>query len=234
MAVFQQENVTVYFDTAGRVVRFVLRAYDSTIQTTLYQYNAAGDCVATEYNNPNSGNQVRVTSLKYYEGGRLVKDSSTSGYFCKHMAYYPDGNLRQEYWYGKDHRLQRAFWFGLDSLGRMNRVIDRDYAGNSDPAGRLLSNRKLFYNENGYLAREEEAVPNNATGAKSLFCNNAGSGTFVYDASGRLVAINRTNGPSQKIAYLENGLIANVATSGSNCEGVAYQWDHRYIYTYRQ
>ena len=151
-----------------------------------------------------------------------MKDSSNSGYLCKHFEYYADGSLRQELWFGFDHRyirphrLRRGFWFGVDSAGRINRIIDRNYWNSSDSLGQLVSNRTLHYNEKNQLLREEEAVKNKENFQKSLFCPNAGSADFLYDDAGRLVEIKRTEGPSQIVKYLPNGLIAEIQTSGKN------------------
>jgi hypothetical protein len=235
-----QHNTLFYFDSNGRLIKSIFISYDSTREVQLYRYDDRGDLIETEARSPKFPKPLITTSHKTYTDGRLTKDSSSSGYFCKHIEYYEDGSLRQELWFGLDsrsntsHRLYRAFWFGVDSLGRINRIIDRDYMKSTDSAGQLLSNRTLFYNEKNQLIREEEAVSRRENNQKTLFCPNAGSAIFQYDEKGRLVEINRSEGPSQKIKYLTNGLIAEIETKGKNCDGRPYHWLWTYTYTYRK
>src|SRR6187399_2887704 len=194
----QQQDQTFYFDSNGRVLKSVLIPYDSATQVFLYQYDVKGDLVLTEMSSPKYPKPIVISNHKTYEFDLLVKDSSSSGYMCKHFEYYKDGSLRQELWFGfdghsnMDHRLQRAFWFGVDSLGRIIRVVERDYMGNTDSAGRLISNRTILYNEKGQMIKEEETVPWEQNNTKSLFCPNAGSAIFLYDSFGRLVEIIKT------------------------------------------
>ena len=229
----QQNNQSFYFDTSGRIVRSVFTSNGDT-QVYLFSYDGRGDLIETEVSGSKFPKTIITNSFKTYENGLLVKDSSSSGYFCKHLEYYQNGSLRQELWFGLHHWLQRAFWFGIDSLGRITRIIDRDYMGSSDSTGQLLSNRTLSYNTNGQLIREEEAVTTVKTNVKTLFCPNGGSATFFYDSYGKLIEIVRTKGPSQKVRYLENGLIEEIESKGKNCEGTAYHWTWKYVYTYRK
>lgn len=235
-----QHNTSFYFDSNGRLIKSIFISYDSTEEVQLYRYDYRGDLIETEARSPKFPKPLITTSHKTYTDGRLAKDSSSSGYFCKHFEYYEDGSLKQELLFGADsrsntsHRLYRAFWFGIDSLGRINRIIDRDYMNSTDSTGQLLSNRALFYNERNQLIREEEAVSRRENNQKTLFCPNAGSAIFQYDDAGRLVEIIRTEGPSQKIKYLSNGLIAEIETNGKNCNGRPYHWRWTYTYTYRK
>lgn len=234
-----QKNLTFSFDTSGRVAKSIFIAYDSSTQVQLYHYDARGDLVKTEMTSPKYQEPIVTTMHKTYINGQLAKDSSSSGYFCKHIEYYEDGSLRQELLFSSDdrsntkHRLTRGFWFGLDSARRMNRIIDRTYVSATDSIGQLVSNRILLYDKNGQLIREEEAVRWKEQKQKSLFCPNAGSASFLYDDAGRMIEISRTTGPSQKIKYLPNGLIAEIETKGRNCEGRPYVWQWTYTYTYR-
>jgi hypothetical protein len=235
-----QHNTSFYFDSNGRLIKSIFISYDSITEVQLYRYDNRGDLVETEARNPKFPKPLITTSHKTYTDGRLTKDSSSSGYFCKHIEYYEDGSLKQELLFGLDsrsntsHRLYRAFWFGIDSLGRINRIIDRDYMNSTDSAGQLLSNRTLLYNEKNQLIREDEAVSWKENNQKTLFCPNAGSSIFRYNDAGRLVEIIRTEGPSQKIKYLPNGLIAEIETNGRNCNGRTYHWRWTYTYTYRK
>ena len=235
-----QKNQSFYFDHNGRLVKSILIPPDSATQVRFYHYDSIGDLIKIEATDPRLPKPTITTKHKTYVNGVLIKDSSSSGYFCRHMDYYENGGLKQELWFGPDprykmgHRLQRGFWFGVDSAGRINRIIDRDYMGTMDSLGQLLSNRTLFYNERGQLIREEETVRWKETEQKTLFCPNAGSANFQYDTDGRIIEISRTNGPSQKIKYLPNGLIAEIETEGKMCEGRAYQWKWTYDYTYRK
>lgn len=236
-----QNNLSFYFDTNGRLQKSILIPQDSATQVYTYIYDSKGDRISTEMTSPNYKQPHIITNHKTYMAGLLMKDSSNSNswYLCKHFEYYADGSLRQELWFGFDHRyntphrLIRGFWFGVDSAGRTNRIIDRNYSNTLDSLGQLVSNRTLIYNEKNQLLREEEAVKEKDNIQKSLFCPNAGSADFLYDYAGRLVEIKRSEGPSQKIKYLPNGLIAEIQTSGKNCEGEPYQWRLVYTYTYR-
>ena len=124
--------------------------------------------------------------------------------------------------------------FGIDSAGRINHIIVRRYAGTNEPAGLLISNRTLIYNEHGNLVKEQEEATLDEKDTKSLFCPNGGSATYYYDSTGKLVEIIRTKGPSQRIKYLNNGLISEVESKGQTCEGKAYSWLWKYSYTYRE
>jgi len=235
-----QKNQTFYFDSNGRLVKSIFVPYDSTTEIQLYYYDDKGDLIKSEATSSKYEKPIITTIHKTYIGGRLMRDSSSSGYFCKHMEYYANGSLRQELWFSFDprsnaaHRLQRGFWFGVDSLGRINRIINRDYMATTDSLGLLRSNRTLFYNKKGQLIGEEEAVRWQRSNQKTLFCPNAGSATFFYDDNGRLIEISRTDGPSQKIKYLPNGLIAEIETKGKDCMGRSYHWQWTYTYTYHK
>ncbi|MEO6231642.1 MAG: hypothetical protein ABJB11_11385 [Ferruginibacter sp.] len=235
-------NQSFYFDSMGRLVKSILPQYeyDSSVRTEFYYYDKRGDLFKSETTSSRYPQPIVSISYKTYFDGRLIKDSSSSGYSCKHFEYYEDGSLRQELWFSLnnslnvEHQLQRGFWFGVDTLGRINRIIDRVYGGIADTKGKLLSNRTLFYNDKNQLIKEAEAVRWKKSKIKSLFCPNAGSATFLYDEAGRLTEISRTNGPSQKISYLANGLIATIESTGKTCEGKPYHWNKTYAYTYRQ
>jgi hypothetical protein len=231
VAVCELKNLTFYFDSNGRLVKSILIPYDSATQVELYRYDVNGDLIEQETTSPKFPAPIITTTYKTYKEGRLIKDSS--GYFCRHFTYYDDGNLRQELWYGPKHRLQKAFWFGVDSAGRMNRIISRDYYPPGDSAGRLVSNKTLFYNEKNQLIREEETVAWKESQDKNIFCPNAGSARFAYDSLARLIEITTTAGPSQKIKYFVNGLISEIETDGKNCNGMHYHWKKEYTYTYR-
>ena len=197
------QNHTFYFDINGRLVKGV-QWYDSDTQALTYRYDDRGDLIETDLTSTKYQKPVVTIMYKTYEAGRLIKDSSSSD-FCKHLGYYQDGSLREALCFGAKHRLMSAFWFGIDTEGRMNRIIARAYFRPLDSAGELVSNRTLIYNEKGQMIREEELVPWKVSDEKSIFCPNAGSATFHYDSTGRIVEIERTTGPSQKIKYLQNG-----------------------------
>ena len=234
-----QKNQSFYFDSNGRLIKNIFTEDDGSSRVIVLRYDDRGDLVETESTSPKYPKPIINTYYKTYLEGNLVKDSSSSGYFCKHIEYYADGNPRQELWFGFDsrlnmnHRLQRGVWFGVDSAGRINRIIERNYMGIMDSVGQLVSNRTLLYNDKNQLIEEKEAIKWEEKNQKSLFCPNAGSATFLYDEAGRLIAIQRPQGASQKIKYLPNGLIAEIETKGRNCEGRAYQWLWTYTYTYR-
>ena len=235
-----QNNVSFYFDSNGRLLKSILIPYDSATQVIYYSYDKKGALIRTEEMNPNLPKPLIISFYKTYKDGLLIKDSSNSGYLCKHIEYYEDGSLKQELWFGFDHRyntphrLRRGFWFGVDSADRLNRIIDRVYWNEPDSIGQLLSNRTLFYNEKDQLIKEEENVVMKENNEKTIFCPNAGSATFVYDPNGRIIEIVRKEGPSQIIKYLPNGLIASIETRGKNCEGNLYHWQWYYTYTYHQ
>jgi hypothetical protein len=228
----QQNNQTFYFDIDGRVVRH-MQIYNGDTQVFVYHYDDRGDLRETEMTS--SKYQAVNTFKKYktYKQGRIIKDSANSQ-ICTHLDYYQDGSLKEELRFGKDHRLLRGFWFGVDTEGRITRIIQRDYFRTVDSTGQLVSNRTLFYNEKSQLIREEESVPWEQSDEKTLFCPNAGSAIFHYDTIGRMVEIKRTTGPSQKIKYLQSGLIEEIETIGKNCEGISFHWTWKYEYTYRK
>ena len=231
VAVFQQDNQTFYFDTSGRVEKRIQISSDSSVQETLNHYNKNGDLVLSEASDTRQKGKIYSRIFRTYENGLLVKDSN-SAYFCRHYEYYANGSLKKEEWHGKDHLITEIFWFGIDTLGRLNWIVEREYH-NNDSSGRLISNRTIFYNEKGQMSREEEKVAWEVNNAKTIFCPNGGSAIYHYDNKGKLVEIERTKGPSQKIKYLDNGLISEIETTGQDCAGKDYHWDWKDSYSYR-
>jgi hypothetical protein len=228
----QQNNQTFYFDIDGRLLKHK-QISDSDTQIFVYHYDDRGGLRETEITSSKYQAVNPLINYKTYEQGRLIKDS-TNSQFCTHLDYYQNGSLRQELHFVTDHRLLRGFWFGVDTEGRITRIIQRDYFRTVDSTGQLVSDRTLYYNEKSQLIREEESVPWEQGDEKTFFCPNAGSAIFHYDTTGRMVEIERTTGPSQKIKYLQSGLIAEIETMGKNCEGTSFHWRWKYEYTYRK
>jgi hypothetical protein len=82
------------------------------------------------------------------------------------------------------------------------------------------------------LIKEEETVSWQEYKEKGMLCS--GSADFRYDESNRLIEIIRSDGPSQKIKYLPNGLIKGIETTGKTCKSKPYHWNWTYMYTYRK
>lgn len=146
-----------------------------------------------------------VIYFKSYEGDKLIKDSSSDIHFSFNYEYNKNGKLLKTIVntnFGLGYNTKRVMINKLDSLDRIINIVETVYQNENDLKGTVFSNREIFYYNNGKIEKEVEKINN----SNPLFANN-GSINYVYDSSGNLTQILRTNAASYIYTYNDKGLI---------------------------
>lgn len=233
IAACKESNSIIYFDILGRIEKNVIINADTVTLLVLYSYDKIRNTISTESSGTFFPTPFKATYLKTYENGRLIKDSLESGGWCRHIGYNKNGQISSDTSYGIEHSAYLVRNIEHDVKGNMSGIIVRQYEGRDDIAGKIISARKLFYNDRGCLIREEESIQWQGNDTKNVLCPNAGSAVYRYNENGKLAEVIRENGPSQKITYLNNGLIAEIVTHGKICNGEVYNRTKKSEYYYR-
>jgi hypothetical protein len=146
-----------------------------------------------------------VIYFKSYEGGKLTKDSSSDIPASYSYEYAKNGELLKTIVnsnFGLGYNRKRVIINKLDSFDRVINIVETIYLNEKDLKGTTVSNRDIFYYDNGKIEKEVEKVNSN----NSLFANN-GSITYMYDSRGNLIQRLRTNAASYNYTYNDKGLI---------------------------
>ncbi|WP_153797643.1 hypothetical protein [Foetidibacter luteolus] len=233
VAACRKGNTITYFDTCGRVEKSVLSLNDSSLQTMTFNYGLTKSSLVSVTEIQKSGKFSPSVSYIFYENGRRIRDSISSGGWCQHWDYSKEGKLLARTFYGTNHFKALEIHINYDITGKLYKVIEKLYQGAQDSIGETISHRIFIYSEQGYLVKEEESIPRNQNNTVNLLCPNGGSVCYYYNDSGRLAKTVRTYGPSQKFKYLSNGLVSEIETTGIDCSGKSYSWNWKFEYTYR-
>jgi hypothetical protein len=221
-----------YFDTSGFVQEILL--YDALNKprvTYKFEYNSYGDRIAEDVFDFGLNKGFKGIYFKTYENSRLIRDSSEGT--CHNFFYDDNDHLKKIIWRWLKVGNKRIIQFTYDSVGRPNRIIDRQYQDYKDTVGKLLSDRIVYYNNKGKPVREEESV-NWDSNTYPLNILNYGSIMYKYDQLDKLVEVVRSKGPSQKVKYNDKGLIEVIETSGQYNNGEKFVWKWKYDYSYRK
>ena len=146
-----------------------------------------------------------VIYFKSYEGDKLIKDSSSDIPVSYSFEYAKNGELLKTIVntnFGLGFNRKREIINKLDSSDRIINIVETVYENEKDLKGALFSNRDIFYYDNGKIEKEVEKI-----NSQYAWMHNKGSVSYVYDSSGNLTQILRTNAASCTYTYNDKGLI---------------------------
>jgi YD repeat-containing protein len=194
-----------YFDKGGLLNRQAILDSNGIPKREYYfKTNARGDLIERIQKDYEFKRIDTVTFFKYYERGRLVKDSSSFIPIGYHYSYNRVGrllatNLHSNF-YGNITR--REILNTHDRQGRIIHQLETVYQPSGDPAGSLFSDRDIFYHKNGKVEKEVEKLD-----GQYSWMANKGSLYYSYDSIGNLIQLRKTTGYSYVYVYDKKGLL---------------------------
>ena len=231
---------TIYhFDKEGLLTRQTIQDTIGILKSEFYFITNNHNDLISRIEKDYEHNRIdTVIYFKFYEGDKLIKDSSSNIPSSFYYEYTKNGKLLKTIVntnFGLGYNTKRVTINKLDSLDQIINIVETVYQNEKDLKGTLLSNRKIFYYDNGKIEKEVE----NINSSNPLFVNN-GSIKYVYDSNGNLTQILRTNAASYVYTYNDKGLITtkkmnmNLESDKLLRTDTKIETLDKYSYTFRQ
>ena len=203
----KRSGKTIYhFDKEGLLTRQIIQDATGIPEREFYfTTNYHNDLISRIQKDYEHNKIDTVIYFKSYEGDKLIKDSSSGNPISFNYEYTKNRKLLKTIVntnFSLGYNIKRIIINKLDSLDRIINIVETIYQNEKDLTGTLFSNRDIFYYDNGKIEKEVEKINNQY----SLMDNN-GSISYMYDSSGNLTQILRTNAASYIYTYDDKGLI---------------------------
>ncbi len=167
--------------------------------------NSQGDLIRRIYKSYEYNTADTVHFFKAYKAGQLIKDSSSQIPIGYNYEYNSKGKLCKTVVnsnFSLGNKRSRVTIIKLDSLDRISNSIETVFENEQDSTGSIFSDREFFYNRDGKIEKEIEKL-----NSKNSWMANKGSINYMYDSSGNLTQLIKTNAASYFYTYDDKGLI---------------------------
>ena len=198
---------TIYhFDKEGLLTRQAILDSNGKLKREFYfTTNSHKDLISRIQKDYEYKRVDTVHYFKSYAGDKLIKDSSGEIPVSYHYEYTSKGNLFKTIVssnFGLGNNIKRVTVNKFDILNRTTSSVETVFQNETDSTGTVFSDKDIFYDNNGKIEREVEKQ-----NSKYSWMANKGSINYVYDLSGNLTQILRTNAASCIYTYNAKGLI---------------------------
>jgi hypothetical protein len=228
-----------HFDKEGLLTKLlILDSTDKLEREFFFFTNSHKDLISRIQKDYENKKVDTVHYFKFYEGNKLVKDSSSEIPISYTYEYSSNGNLIKTIVssnFGLGNNTKRITVSKFDSSNRIVNNVETVFQNENDLTGTVLSDRDCFYGKNGRIEREVEKL-----NGKYSWMANKGSIKYVFDESGNLTQILRTNAASYFYTYNDKGLVTTkkmdmkLESDDIIDKEVSIETLDKFIYSFRQ
>lgn len=196
-----------YFDKHGLLTKEIKQDSAGVLESESYlSFNSHNDLISKIHKDYEHGRVDTIVYFKFYSGDKLVKDSSSALPISFNYEYNTKGVLLKTSisLSSVGYKTKRIILNKIDSANRIVNVTETVYENEKEGTMREISNRDVFYNQQGEIEKEIEKLNTNF-----YEFGNKGSVNYVYDSKGNVLQIKRPRAASYTFTYNEKGLITS-------------------------